>query len=144
MSAIRLQRGGTTVGSFLSALGCVRETRLTATLGFLISRFPQEFLPLLKMTQRGDLEVCVEETTEGDRYDILLRRGEAPVVLEGKTGLTQRLDQLKRYARSLRREYGRRPGLVVVDSGSERSLGLSSAHEVLKPLVDGIGHVTWT
>lgn len=43
MSTLRLTRANEEVGSFLSVLGSLRETRLTAVLGYLVSRFPVEF-----------------------------------------------------------------------------------------------------
>jgi hypothetical protein len=39
MSTLHLTRANQEVESFLSVLGSLRETRLTAVLGFLVSRF---------------------------------------------------------------------------------------------------------
>jgi hypothetical protein len=124
MATLPLSRSGRPVQSFLSALGRVRETRLTATLAYLIiSRFPDEFLPLVCRTPKGDFEVSVEETDEGDRYDVLVKGGKFPIVLEGKTGLRQSHRQLLRYVQTVRPKYKRRPGLVIVDVGSHKSQG---------------------
>lgn len=47
MSTLRLTRSRQDVQSFLSVLGGLRETRLTAVLGYLVSRFSKEFETLL-------------------------------------------------------------------------------------------------
>ena len=47
LNQLPLQRSGEAVTAFLSSLGGLRETRLTATLGYLVSRFPGEFVPLV-------------------------------------------------------------------------------------------------
>ena len=144
MSAIPLHRLGRPVQSFLWALGQVRETRLTAALGFLTARFPDEFLPLLWGKGYADISVSVEETSEGDRYDVLLKGGQFPVVLEGKRGFRQSPEQLLRYVRNVREVYGCRPGLAIVDVGSGRSQGLSEESAAIRRQVKWIRRTTWT
>jgi hypothetical protein len=144
MSAIPLHRLGRPVQSFLSVLGQVRETRLTATLAFLMSRFPEEFLPLIWGRRFADVSISVEETAEGDRYDVLVKGGRFPVILEGKTGFCQNSAQLLRYVHNVRRLYGRRPELVVVDTGSGRAQGLSDESDSVRKQVAGIRRITWT
>jgi hypothetical protein len=144
MAPLPLSRSGRPVQSFLSVLGRVRETRLTAALAYLIARFPNEFLPLIAHDEKGDYEISVEETDEGDRYDVLVKGGKYPIVLEGKTGAHQSHRQLLRYVETVRRKYKRRPGLVIVDVGSRKSQGLSQETEELKPKVTWIRYVTWS
>ena len=81
------------------------------------------FSTLVCRTPKGDFEVSVEETDEGDRYDVLVKGGKFPIVLEGKTGLRQSHRQLLRYVQTVRPKYKRRPGLVIVDVGSHKSQG---------------------
>jgi hypothetical protein len=100
MSTLRLTRASADVASFLSVLGSLRETRLTAVLGCLMSRFPAEFGPLLGFKPAPGDQICVEETDAGDRYDVLIRRSTATHIIEGKLGPTQNVDQLLRYIRS--------------------------------------------
>ena len=106
MNNLRLTRASEEVDSFLSVLGSLRETRLTAVLGFLMARFPVEFGNLLGYHASSLDEVCVEETDEGDRYDVLIRRSGETHIIEGKIGPTQRIDQLMRYIRSVRQRRG--------------------------------------
>ena len=143
MATLPLNRSGKPVQSFLSALGRVRETRLTATLAYLISRFPDEFLPLVCHSPSSDYQVSVEETDEGDRYDVLVKGGKFPIILEGKTGLRQSPQQLLRYVQTVRAKYGRRPGLVIVDVGSQKSQGFSEEISAIKTHVTSIHFRTW-
>ncbi len=89
MTPLRLTRSNQEIGSFLGALGCLRETRLTAVLGFLISRFPDDFGPLLGFSPFPGGEISLEETDTGDRYDVLVKRSGAVLIIEGKIGPTQ-------------------------------------------------------
>jgi hypothetical protein len=143
MSTLRLTRASQEVGSFLSVLGSLRETRLTAVLGFLVSRFPEEFGPLLGFRPLPADEISVEETDAGERYDVLIRQSGETHIIEGKIGPTQRVDQLLRYVRSVRRTRGRRPALTVVDDGSEfRQSRLRAFHGVERE-VCSLRFVTW-
>ena len=144
MSTLRLTRANQDVGSFLSVLGSLRETRLTAVLGFLVSRFPEEFGPLLGFRPLPADEISVEETDAGDRYDVLIRQSGETHIIEGKIGPTQRVDQLLRYVRSVRRTRGRRPALTVVDDGSEFSQSRQRAFQPVNRQVKSLRFVTWS
>jgi hypothetical protein len=125
-------------------MGRVRETRLTAALAYLTARFPDEFLPTLCGKAGVVRYVSVEETEEGDRYDVLVKRDNVPIILEGKTGLWQDPQQLLRYVRTVRKSYGRRPGMVIVDVGSHVSQGLSEEFDRIRSQVKPLRFTTWT
>lgn len=144
MSQLRLTRSDRDVTSFLSALGGLRETRLTATLGYLIARFPEEFGPLLGHRPSPTDQVSVEETETGDRYDVLIRRTGELRIIEGKIGPGQRTDQLLRYVRRVRATTRRRPDLTIVDDGSEFRQSRLRAFEPIRRLVRSIKWVTWS
>jgi len=117
-------RAGQPVESFLSCLGSIRETRLTATLAYLVSRFPEEFLPLFLEKTGNASSVHVEETEGGDRYDIIVKDGRHPIILEGKVGIRQNPRQLLRYVRTVQAIHKRRPKLVIIDVGSKTAQSL--------------------
>lgn len=142
---IPLKRTGQSVDSFLSSLGGLKETRLTATLGYLISRFPAEFEAFLGSKVGPASFISVEETSEGDRYDVLVAGGKIPVIIEGKIGLRQSPDQLLRYIKSVRAKYKCRPGLIVIDVGSHTAQSLSEDFKPVTRQVSGtILRRTWT
>lgn len=143
MSHLRLTRATQEVGSFLSVLGSLRETRLTAVLGFLVSRFPEEFGPTLGFRPTSADEISVEETDAGDRYDVLIRRSGGTHIIEGKIGPTQQVDQLLRYIRSVRNKTGRRPALTVVDDGSEFLQSRQRDFQKIHGQVESLHFVTW-
>ena len=142
MSTLRLTRGNEDVGSFLSVLGTLRETRLTAVLGYLVSRFPGEFGPLLGYRHLPADEVSVEEFDNGDRYDVLIRQSGECHIIEGKVGSTQNVNQLLRYICSRRRT--RKPSLTVVDEGSEFRQAQQRAFQQVRRRVKQLRFVTWT
>lgn len=145
MTPLPLQRAGSDVTSFLSALGGLRETRLTATLGYLIARFPEEFGPLLGHRPATTDRVSVEETETGDRYDVLIRSTGAVRIIEGKLGPGQRTDQLLRYVRSVRAQTRQRPDLTIVDDGSEfRQSRLRAFEPIQRQCRSPIRWVTWS
>ena len=144
MNTLRLTRANQDVGSFLSVLGSLRETRLTAELGFLVSRFPEEFGPLLGFRPLPADEISVEETDAGERYDVLIRQSGETHIIEGKLGPTQHVGQLLRYVRSVRRTRGRRPALTVVDDGSEFSQSRQRAFQPINRQVKSLRFVTWS
>lgn len=112
--AIPLRRGRAEVQTFLSALGFLRETRLTAVLGYLISRAPREFATALvgRKLQIRDVRV---EPSEGDkRYDVLLEGRSRRLVVEAKRGFQQHSRQVKSYLRRLPPPVD----LVLLDRGS--------------------------
>jgi hypothetical protein len=130
--------------SFLSILGGLRETRLTAVLGFLVTRFPREFGVLLGFQHSALDEVSIEETHEGDRYDMLIRQSGETHIIEGKIGPNQNLMQLLRYIQSVRHKYKRMPSHTVVDDGSEFRHSQDYAFRAVKRRVKTLKFVTWT
>ncbi len=103
-----------------------------------------EFDALLGFEHSPGDEICVEETDEGDRYDVLIRRSGESHIIEGKIGPAQKLDQLLRYIQSLRHKRGRRPALTVVDDGSEFRHSRQRAFEAVERSVKALKFVTWT
>jgi hypothetical protein len=144
MTSLRLTRASQDVQSFLSVLGGLRETRLTAVLGFLVAQFPTEFGVLLGFRHASTDEILVEDTDEGDRYDVLIRQSGETHIIEGKVGPTQSVTQLLRYIQSLRRRHGRKPSLTVVDDGSEFRHSQDRAFDAVKRRVKALKFVTWT
>ena len=142
MNTLRLTRANQDVESFLSVLGSLRETRLTAVLGFLISRFPEEFSAVLGYHHSSTDEISVEESEAGDRYDVLIHRSGETHIIEGKIGPTQNVSQLLRYIKSHRS--GRKPSLTVVDDGSENRQSQMSAFQEVRRQVKQLKFVTWT
>lgn len=144
MNALRLTRSAEDVGAFLSALGSLRETRLTATLGFLVARFPAEFGPLLGLKFGPADEISLEETDGGDRYDVLIRNSGDEHIIEGKIGPSQRINQLTRYIASRRRVDRRKPALTIVDDGSEFSQSRQRSFEKVRRSVRALHFATWS
>jgi hypothetical protein len=144
MIALQLNRAGRPVSSFLSALGSLRETRLTATLGFLASRFPEQVLPLFTKDVRKVTGISVEETDEGDRYDVLLRQDKCPLIVEAKTGTLWDSQQLVRYVRNVRKKYKRQPELVVVDVSSLETGQFIPGFDEIRSCVADLRFQTWT
>jgi hypothetical protein len=143
MNALRLTRASEDVGSFLSALGSLRETRLTAALGFLVARFPADFGPLLGLKITPADEISIEETDGGDRYDVLIKNSGEEHIIEGKVGLSQRSDQLLRYIKNRRKPGRPKPALTVVDEGSEFSQSRHQAFQKVRQNVRSLRFVTW-
>lgn len=144
MTSLRLTRASQDVQSFLSVLGGLRETRLTAVLGYLVARFPVEFGGLLGFSCSSLDEVSVEEAHEGDRYDLLVRQSGETHIIEGKVGPTQSVAQLLRYIQSVRQRHGRKPALTVVDDGSEFRHSQDRAFAAVERRVKMLKFVTWT
>jgi hypothetical protein len=142
MNALRLTRANQEVESFLSVLGSLREARLTAVLGFLITRFPAEFSAVLGYHHSSTDEVSVEESEAGDRYDVLIHLSGEVHIIEGKIGPTQNVSQLLRYIKS--RRLGRKPSLTVVDDGSEFRQSQLRAFQEMRRRVKSLTFVTWT
>lgn len=142
-NTLRLTRSAEDVGSFLSVLGALRETRLTATLGFLIARFPDDFGPLLGLKITAADEISIEETDGGDRYDVLIKNSGDEHIIEGKIGLSQRPDQLLRYIKSRQKRGRPKPALTVVDDGSEFLQSRQQAFQKVRQNVRSLHFVTW-
>lgn len=139
MSTLRLTRARKDVLSFLSILGGLRETRLTAVLGFLVSRFPKEFGPVLGFATAPGDEISVEESGDGDRYDVLIRASGEIHIVEGKIGPEQNEDQLLRYIKNCRKK----PSLTVVDDGSKFRQFNQTEFQKVRRRVKSLKHVTW-
>jgi hypothetical protein len=59
--------------------------------------------------------VSIEETEEGDRFDIFLDGFGRPIVIEAKVDLQERMTQIVRYSRAVKRRTGFWPRLVILD-----------------------------
>jgi len=98
---IDLLRGDTVVTSLVGAQGGLRETRLTAFLGYLIALAPEKFIQELGF--RGSprsvsLEVCHEDGRSDIIVDTSLGRG----VIEAKVTATDPGAQVQRYSATWR------------------------------------------
>ncbi len=94
---IELMRGGKVVSTITGAFGqSLRETRLTAMLGYIIALRPDLFLPLFGF--RGQAQrVYLETIHEKGRSDILIDTTKGTGVIEAKIDATDPLLQSKRY-----------------------------------------------
>jgi hypothetical protein len=94
---IELLRGGSVVSTFAGAFGgALRETRLTALLGYLISLEPRSFLDLFGFTGNSS-SVRLEHRHGSHRSDILIDTTHGRGVIEAKTGALDPLEQSKKY-----------------------------------------------
>ncbi len=92
-----LYRGGNPSSSLLNAFGAsLRETRITAALGYLISQAPIQFKRLLQMPSHIT-EVAVEKYQEGDRLDIYIKTDKTDYVIEAKVSSIDPFRQASRY-----------------------------------------------
>lgn len=116
---IPLRRGSEVVSSFFSALGNLRETRLTAALGYLIAKAPSTFSSLF-LGQTGKVEeVSIEQSEQSSRYDLVIRTPKKLVVVEAKIGYLQAPAQVKRYIQKLMKmEPNKKVTLFLLDKGS--------------------------
>ncbi|HTC21731.1 MAG TPA: hypothetical protein VK859_12830 [bacterium] len=94
---INLFRSGSVVSTFVGAFGSsLRETRLTAILGYIIAQDPKPFLDLFGF--RGvPTDVRLENRHEDDRSDILVTTTAGTGLIEAKVDATDPLKQSKRY-----------------------------------------------
>jgi hypothetical protein len=94
---IPIYRGGTVVSSLGSSFGgSLRETRLTATVGYLISLAPNPFLNLFDIKEIPT-EINLELSEDNGRSDIQLVTRKGAAVIEAKTELIDPLKQAQRY-----------------------------------------------
>ncbi len=94
---IELLRGGAVVSSLASAFGSgLRETRLTALLGYLIALEPKGFVSLLGFSGQP-LSVALETRHALDRSDILVRTTDGVGIIEAKVGNHDPFDQALKY-----------------------------------------------
>lgn len=93
-----LYRGGAIVSSLLGAFSSsLRETRITAMLGYLISKAPEAFLKLFGARGAQVLSVSLEHRHELDRSDILMDTTAGVVVIEAKVGAEDTRRQVLKY-----------------------------------------------
>jgi hypothetical protein len=94
---IELLRGGEVVTSFAGALGrSLRETRLTAMLGYLAALKPEPFVK--RFGFRGKpLSITLEARHEEDRSDILLQTTDGVGIVEAKVDAVDPLRQSFKY-----------------------------------------------
>ena len=117
---VQLRRGKELVTDIFSAIGDLRETRLTAALGFLIAKAPHAFGRLFLDKASYVEEVRIEEPEDRSRYDVVIRTSTKLVIVEAKVGYLQAPSQIRRYVRALRKQEGKKTYLYLLDQGSER------------------------
>ena len=142
MESVPIYRGSNVpITNLLSALGDIKETRLTATLAYLIADDPEQFKELLDIEKRDKiLNVQVEYQSEGNRYDIRVNTKDKIVVVEAKLGFKQNKRQVKSYLRQLKKER-RRISLILLDTGSFYSSSFKS--NMPKNLLSKITYKEW-
>ena len=133
IETIPLLRGGTVVGDLLGAFGHgLRETRLTAALGYLIALHPQAFLKLLG-APAGITSVELEHQHDQGRSDVILQSAAGSVVIEAKVGAANPRRQASRYPGAARILItGYRPDAREIRSGRFRYL----TWREFKPVLD--------
>ena len=94
---IELLRGGSVVSTLVGAFGgAIRETRLTALLGYLIALEPTPFLEPFGFCGKVR-NVSVEHRHGNDRSDILVETTQGLGVIEAKVGAIDPFEQSKKY-----------------------------------------------
>jgi hypothetical protein len=97
LTAIVLKRGESMVSTLTGAFGqSLRETRLTALLGYLIALDPIPFLDLFGFSGVPQ-QVCLETCHENGRSDILIETNRGTGIVEAKIDATDPLVQARRY-----------------------------------------------
>ncbi len=95
---IDLLRSGSVVSSFAGAFGsALRETRLTAMLGYLIALKPERFCDIFAFRGRP-LSVSLETRHKSDRSDILIDTTAGRGVIEAKVSATDPFRQSLKYS----------------------------------------------
>lgn len=94
---IPLFRGGTVVTSLASSFGySLKETRLTALLGYLISLIPEPFIELFQF--KGTIiEIKLEMRHLKNRSDILIKTTHGTGIVEAKLDSTDPFEQCNKY-----------------------------------------------
>lgn len=112
---VPLFRNSKSVNNLFSALGDLRETTLTACLGYLISEYPESFGSLFVPKGHSIQRVIVEHhDNDTDRYDVVIVCDKSSVTLEAKLGFRQQSKQVDRYLNNLKKK----SGLQLLDQGS--------------------------
>ena len=97
LAAIPLMRGGNIVSTITGAFGqTLRETRLTALLGYLAALDPEPFLELFGFLGIAQ-QVSLEMRHEDGRSDILIETSHGLGVIEAKVDATDPLKQTRKY-----------------------------------------------
>lgn len=100
VETIPLLRGGSIVGNLLGAFGHgLRETRLTAALGYLIALRPGAFQKALG-SPANITSVELEHRHDQGRSDVILRSPSGSIVIEAKVGVVNPRRQAARYSGS--------------------------------------------
>ena len=135
---IPLLRGGTVVGNLLSAFGHgLRETRLTAALGYLIALRPEAFEKVLGRVH-AITSVELEHRHDQGRSDVVLRSANDSVVIEAKVGVINPRRQAARYPGATRILItGYRPSGAETRSSRYRYLTWKELLPVLEGLAKG-------
>lgn len=94
---IELFRGGSVVSTLIGTLGnSLRETRITAFLGYVISLQPEPFLKRFRFP--GTLQsVQVEVREEDGRSDIVMETSQGRGIVEAKVSMVDPFEQARRY-----------------------------------------------
>jgi hypothetical protein len=95
--SVPLLRGGALVSSLVGSFGgALRETRLTAMLGYAISLAPEQFMDLFNV--RGKvMGVTLEANHDQDRSDILIETSLGKAIVEAKCDPTDPVTQAFKY-----------------------------------------------
>src|SRR3989338_4174464 len=94
---IELLRGGSLVSTLVGAFGgSLRETRLTALLGYLIALVPDPFCVLFGFRGKAR-SVRLEHRHENDRSDIVVETTAGKGVVEAKIGSADPFEQSRKY-----------------------------------------------
>jgi hypothetical protein len=133
LEEIELMRGGDVVSTLTGAFGqSLKETRLTALLGYLIALNPKPFLSLFGFIGTPQ-RVCLEERHDQGRSDILVETSYGKGIIEAKVDATDPLKQSLRYpARWIALLTHRAPQRVTV--GRARYVSWQQLAELLEKL----------
>jgi hypothetical protein len=102
-SPVVLYRGKEIVGDLLSSFGdSLKETRLTAALGYILSGYPDGFLKRYGFSGVVT-RVLIEHVQGPDRTDIVLETTKGYLVIEAKTISNDPAKQINRYYKRFRR-----------------------------------------
>ncbi|HOW26924.1 MAG TPA: PD-(D/E)XK nuclease family protein [Elusimicrobiota bacterium] len=142
---MKLFRADKRIYSIFSAFGNIKETNITAAIGYLISTFPNAFRDTFLGKRENIEEVHIEQVTEnGERFDIVLMTNMRTIVIEAKLGLKQDEKQIKKYVRRLEKEEHRK-GLTVylLDHGSRHASQWIKEFRNALPGRIKVEHVIW-
>jgi len=140
---IPIYRQGVVVTDFLSIFGSnLRETRLSAALGYVISKIPMPFLKAFKI--RGELkQISIEYEEFRKRVDVLIETEREYFIIETKVADVDPVKQILNYAKTLKKEKPVR-GLGVVPYNpkeryvrSIRIIGWDGIDAILKEILKG-------